>query len=76
MADRQRRLDLGFDGEKAVRGVPQENQPEDGHGILRGIEMGVCPELVGSFPKVGFKLAEFFAGHFKVFPASARDCGE
>ena len=44
----------------------EEDQPENGNGILAGFEVGIRPEIICGAPKIGFKLLELCSCHGQV----------
>ena len=50
-ARRQRRLDLGFDGLVAAVSVAQEDDAQDGHHVLAGVQVGVGAQQIGRAPE-------------------------
>jgi hypothetical protein len=48
-------LQLGVLGGEPDLGEVQEDQAEDGRGVLLGLEPGVCAKLVGPHPRDAFR---------------------
>lgn len=46
----------------------EEDQAKDGGAVLGGPEVGICAELIGRRPEVGFELFELIAGHVWITP--------
>ena len=57
-------FDLADSGVITVGGVAQEDDPQHGHTVFAGGQLGIGPELVGGFPEAGFELVNALEGAF------------
>ena len=55
--------DSGLVAAVVVVGETEEDDAENGDGILGGLEVGVGAEVVGGAPEVGFEILELGFGH-------------
>jgi hypothetical protein len=50
-------VQLGMGHIEAVGRVPQKDHSQNRHEIIAGSKLGICPQIIGGFPKIGL---EFF----------------